>query len=74
MIFKSINLNMSKLIFVFIMEERKKYRCLKCKFIFYMASNRNLRCPNCGSESELIEEVKSGDEAQKIVENSESWN
>jgi len=56
------------------MEEKKKYRCLKCKFRFFLASSRNLMCPNCGSGPELIEEVKSGDEAQKIVENSESWN
>jgi len=39
-----------------------------------MASNRNLRCPNCGSGPELIGEVKSGDEAQKLVEDSETWN
>ena len=56
------------------MEEKKKYRCLKCKFRFFLASSRNLMCPSCGAGPELIEEVKSGDEAQKIVENSESWN
>ena len=31
-------------------------------------------CPNCGTGPELIEEVKSGDEAQRLVENSETWN
>ncbi len=56
------------------MEEKKKYLCSKCKFTFFLVSSRNLRCPNCGSGPELIEEVKSGNEAQRLIRDSETWN
>jgi DNA-directed RNA polymerase subunit RPC12/RpoP len=54
------------------MEEKIKYKCLKCKFSFRLASHVTKRCPNCGSDT--IEEVKAdSNEAQRIIENSERW-
>jgi len=56
------------------MVERKKYKCLKCKFSFLLGDNRAIRCPNCGSESDMIEEViQDSNSAQRIVDNSEGW-
>ena len=56
------------------MVEIKKYKCLKCKFPFKLSEDRALRCPNCGVESDMIEEVTTeNSKAQSILENSDKW-
>jgi len=55
------------------MIEKKKYKCLKCQFQFRLATDRNLLCPNCSSDSSMIEEIKEGDDAQVLINNSETW-
>ena len=56
------------------MIERKKYKCLKCKYSFRLGDNRNIKCPNCGSTSDMVEEViQDNNSAQRIVDNSEGW-
>lgn len=54
------------------MAEKIRYKCLKCKFSFNLASLATKRCSNCGSD--MIEEVKSDSkEAQRMIDNSEHW-
>ncbi len=55
------------------MIEKKKYICLKCRFQFRLGDNRNLICPNCGSDSSMIEEVIENNNAQDIVNKSDQW-
>jgi len=56
------------------MIEKKRYRCLKCKFPFTISSARALKCPNCGSGPDLLEEItRDSNSAQKMVDNSDSW-
>jgi len=54
------------------MTEKTKFKCLDCKFSFWLTDKRSKRCQNCGSEH--IEEVTSdSDAAQRLIDESDQW-
>ncbi len=54
------------------MAEKTKFKCLNCKFSFWLANQRSKRCQNCGSDK--IEEVTSdSNSAQRLLDESDQW-